>query len=67
MQSFSFDLQKAKEDVENDLRHEIRDLKERLKMGADEYKYKYLECRKLQADIRKLRREGKAKKYSKPK
>jgi len=52
--------QKQMLDVESDLLHEIRDLKERLSMGADEYKLKYLECRRLQTELRKLKNQGSA-------
>lgn len=48
--------QKTLEAVEADLRSEVRDLRERLMMGAEEYKAKYLECRKLQSELKALRK-----------
>ena len=52
-------LQNKWEAAERDLNREIEDLKERLYMGADEYKLRYLECRKLQSEIRKLQKQCK--------
>jgi hypothetical protein len=51
-------LQKQKlwNQTEKDLRNEIRDLKERLNMGAEEYKIKYMECRKLNSELRKVQK-----------
>lgn len=46
-------LQKTMETVEADLRREVCDLRERLMMGAEEYKAKYLECRKLLKSLKK--------------
>ncbi|CAH1775776.1 unnamed protein product [Owenia fusiformis] len=48
---------KSKDQLESDMHREIEDLKERLAMGAEEYKEKYIECKKYQLEIRKLQKQ----------
>ena len=38
------------------MRREIEDLKERLSMGQEEFKEKYVECLNLQQQVKKLQR-----------
>ncbi|CAH1775777.1 unnamed protein product [Owenia fusiformis] len=49
--------EKSKDQLESDMHREIEDLKERLAMGAEEYKEKYIECKKYQLEIRKLQKQ----------
>ena len=46
-------------DLEGELKREIEDLKERLAMGADEYKTKYIECKRLQVELKKIQKANK--------
>ena len=42
--------------MEIEYNQEIKDLKERLLMGQEEYKSKFIECQKLQRELRKSKR-----------
>merc|ERR1712228_259393 len=43
--------------VETELKKQVEDLKRRLAMGADEYKKKWIECKKLQKKMEKIKKE----------
>ena len=49
-------LQATWEEQEREMRREIEDLKERLSMGQEEFKEKYVECLNLQQQVKKLQR-----------
>ena len=51
-------LQRNWQQSEGEMKREIEDLKERLHMGAEEYKKQYIECKKLQNEIKKLQKIG---------
>ena len=43
--------------AETELKKQVDDLKRRLAMGAEEYKKKYLECKKWQKKMEKIKKE----------
>jgi len=43
--------------LETELKKQVEDLKRRLAMGAEEYKKKYIECKKLQRKMEKIKKE----------
>lgn len=54
------DLEHAASDktrVETELKKQVDDLKRRLAMGAEEYKKKWLECKKLQKKMEKIKKD----------
>merc|ERR1712183_264063 len=54
------DLEHATTDktrVETELKKQVDDLKRRLAMGAEEYKKKWLECKKLQKKMDKIKKD----------
>lgn len=57
----SVDLEHAlteKSRSESELKKQVEDLKRRLVMGAEEYKKKWIECKKLQKKIEKIKKDN---------
>lgn len=53
---FSLVVQRRSNDKEVDYQKEIKDLKERLLMGQEEYKNRFIECQRLHKELKKARR-----------
>lgn len=47
----------ANKSTEDELKKQVEDLKRRLSMGAEEYKKKWVECRKLQKKMEKFKKD----------
>ena len=58
LSSYNFIFQGVVDSEVVDLRRETEDLRERLRMGQEEWQVKYIECRRLQLELKKANRAG---------